>query len=409
MVTSQHDPGVLASDTRRREPVSSLAAAGTVPDEVGWLASSGSTAYFLNHYCQVYDPTSPPGALGGGWRPFRLWPSQVRAVETLAANRLCVVLKARQLGMSWLSVAYALWLMLFRCAATVLLFSKRDDEAVNLLNFRLRGMYDRLPPAYRAAAVLRDNVHEVRLSNGSNALAFPTTGGRSYTASLAIVDEADHVGGAAGDDLDALLNAVKPTIDGGGRLVLLSTVDKTRPESAFKRIYKAAQPAPGRRNAVTGAARNDDITGTPSPSLNSASAAAEAAGADAAPPGKRARGAKAAAVARPRDPKLDHPAVVLYKQIAHLTPGDVQRDAIVERVTDIEAWGACVRTWMLRGNNKMNVGGMLDWYRDGIPQHTRGGNGHEVAKGSDGGCVGRERSGKRSQEEVDNSLAVARI
>ena len=170
-------------------------------------------------------------------------------METLAANPRCVMLKARQLGMSWLTVGFALWLMLFRPAATVLLFSKRDDEAVHLLNFRLRGMYDRLPRPLQAAAIVRDNAHEFRLSNGSAALAFPTTGGRSYTASLAIVDEADFVGGAAGDDLDSLLNAVKPTVDAGGRLILLSTVDKSRPESAFKRIYRAAA---SRRNGAAG-------------------------------------------------------------------------------------------------------------------------------------------------------------
>jgi hypothetical protein len=50
------------------------------------------------------------------------------------------------------------------------------------------------------------------------------------------VDEADHT-----EDLDGLLNAVKPTIDAGGRLILLSTVDKTRPESPLKRIYRAAR------------------------------------------------------------------------------------------------------------------------------------------------------------------------
>jgi hypothetical protein len=49
------------------------------------------------------------------------------------------------------------------------------------------------------------------------------------------VDEADHT-----DDLDELLNAVKPTIDAGGRLVLLSTVNKSKPESPLKRIYRAA-------------------------------------------------------------------------------------------------------------------------------------------------------------------------
>ena len=200
-----------------------------VSDEARWLACSRSPAYFLDRYGYVYDP---PAA---GWTRFRLWPAQVQALAQLAGHRLAVVLKARQLGMSWLTVGFGLWQMLFRPAATVLLFSQRDDEAVQLLNFRLRGMYDRLPPFLRARAVVRDNAHEFRLSNGSAALAFPTTGGRSYTATLAIVDEADHT-----DDLDRLLNAVKPTIDAGGRLVLLSTADKSRPESPFKRIYRAA-------------------------------------------------------------------------------------------------------------------------------------------------------------------------
>jgi hypothetical protein len=194
-----------------------------------WLACSTSPVFFLDRYGHLYDPP------GRGWVRFRLWPAQVQALERLAAHRLAVVLKARQLGMSWLTVGFGLWQMIFRPAATVLLFSQRDDEAVHLLTFRLRGMYDRLPPPFRARAVVRDNAHEFFLSNGSVARAFPTTGGRSYTASLAIVDEADHT-----DDLDGLLNAVKPTIDAGGRLVLLSTVDKSRPESPLKRIYRAA-------------------------------------------------------------------------------------------------------------------------------------------------------------------------
>ena len=202
---------------------------GTYSDQALWLACSRSPAFFLDGFGHVYDP------LARGWTRFRLWPAQAQALQQLAGHRLAVVLKARQLGMSWLTVGFGLWQMLFRPAATVLLFSQRDDEAVHLLTFRLRGMYDRLPPLFRARAVVRDNAHEFRLSNGSAALAFPTTGGRSYTASLAIVDEADHT-----DDLDGLLNAVKPTIDAGGRLVLLSTVDKSRPESPLKRIYRAA-------------------------------------------------------------------------------------------------------------------------------------------------------------------------
>ena len=118
----------------------------------------------------------------------------------------------------------------------MLLFSRRDDEAVDLLGTRLRGMYDRLPEWLKVRSFGVDNDHEWQLSNGSRVLAFPTTVGDSYTATLAIVDEADLV-----PDLDSLMRAVKPTIDGGGRMVLLSQADKSKPLSPFKRIYRGAR------------------------------------------------------------------------------------------------------------------------------------------------------------------------
>jgi hypothetical protein len=189
-----------------------------------------SVAYFLDTYGHLYDATL------GAWVPFRLWPAQWQVLHTLVDHRLTVLLKARQLGLTWLVLGLALWLILFHPAATVLLFSRRDEEAVDLLRVRLRGLYDRLPAWLQVCSFAADNDHEWRLSNGSRVLALPTTAGDSYTASLAIVDEADLV-----PDLTKLLSAVKPTIDGGGRLILLSRADKSRPQSPFKKIYAAAR------------------------------------------------------------------------------------------------------------------------------------------------------------------------
>jgi len=191
-----------------------------------------SFAYFCDTYCQIL---SDRGA-GGDWVPFHLWPEQRRTADLLQANRLVVVLKARQLGLTWLVLAFALWLILFYPAATVLLFSRRDEEAADLLTVRLRGLYDRLPGFLQVRGFTTDNDHEWALASGSRALAFPTTAGDSYTATLAIVDEADLC-----PDLDRLMRAVKPTIDGGGRMVLLSRADKSKPQSSFKRIYTAAR------------------------------------------------------------------------------------------------------------------------------------------------------------------------
>jgi hypothetical protein len=189
-------------------------------------------AYFADTYCQVLSETA-----GGApdWVPFRLWPAQRDVARQFQDERLLVVLKARQLGLTWLALAFALWQVLLHPVATVLLFSKRDDEATELLS-RLKQMHGRLPPWLRAARVVTDNGHEWKLDNGSRVLAFPTTAGDSYTATLAVVDEADLV-----PDLDRLLRAVKPTIDAAGRLLLISRADKSQPESAFKRVYRAAR------------------------------------------------------------------------------------------------------------------------------------------------------------------------
>ena len=189
-------------------------------------------AYFLNTYGQIYDATS------GDWVPFRLWPEQRRTLRVVEQNRLTVILKARQLGLTWLTLGFALWTMLYRPAATVLLFSRRDEEAIYLLSReRLRGMFYRLPEWMVASITVRsENAHEWSLSNGSVARAFPTTAGDSYTASLAIVDEA-----ALAEDLGRLMRAVKPTIDGGGRMILLSRANKGDPEGQFANIYRAAR------------------------------------------------------------------------------------------------------------------------------------------------------------------------
>jgi hypothetical protein len=187
---------------------------------------------FVDGHCQVLSETVGPAA---DWIPFKLWPDQRDVALQFQAHRLIVALKARQLGMTWLALAFGLWHILLHAVATVLLFSRRDDEATDLLA-RLKDMHGRLPPWLRSRRIVTDNDHEFALDNGSRVLAFPTTAGDSYTATLAIVDEADLV-----PDLDCLLRAVKPTIDAAGRLLLISRADKSKPESSFKRIYRGAR------------------------------------------------------------------------------------------------------------------------------------------------------------------------
>ena len=100
-----------------------------------------SFAYFCDTYCQILSDTGR----GGEWIRFRLWPEQRRVAGLLQENRLVVVLKSRQVGLTWLAVAFSLWLLLFHPIATVLLFSRRDDEATDLLAASIREFGFRQP------------------------------------------------------------------------------------------------------------------------------------------------------------------------------------------------------------------------------------------------------------------------
>lgn len=188
-----------------------------------------SIDYWLANYVYIFNATDKD------WVRFELWPAQSKTLEGMRGQLRSIILKARQLGLSWLVLCDALHDMLFKPAATILIFSKRDEEAIELL-LRLKGIYQRLPRWMQARSIIADSAHDWQLSNGSSAKAFPATGGRSYTGSKAIVDEADFV-----EDLDELINAVQPTVDAGGQMIMISTVDKSRPESPFKRIFRAAK------------------------------------------------------------------------------------------------------------------------------------------------------------------------
>lgn len=177
--------------------------------------------------------------------PFRLWPAQIPVLWALMRgglggrqnrDRLLLILKARQLGISWICCSYALWLCLFQPGKLVLLFSKGQDEADELLR-RVKVLYERLPDWMRAAlpALVRDPAGELEWANGSRVRSLPATksAGRGYAASLVILDEAAFLAWA-----DALFTALKPTIDAGGQLVILSTANGIG--NLFHRLWTAA-------------------------------------------------------------------------------------------------------------------------------------------------------------------------
>lgn len=190
-------------------------------DAIEFAKCAADAAYACNTY-GVIDDAQGHGE-GGGTMPFHLWPAQVQLLWALMTARLVIILKARQLGISWICCWYALWLCLFQPGKVVLLFSKGQAEADELLR-RVKALYDRLPDWLRASlpTLVKENASELAWSNGSRIRSLPATqsAGRSLTASLVVLDEAAFLQFA-----DQLYSALKPTIDNGGQLIILSTAN----------------------------------------------------------------------------------------------------------------------------------------------------------------------------------------
>ena len=177
----------------------------------------------------------PAGQDGAALVPFELWPSQASALEAMASERLLVFLKARQLGLSWLTCGYVLHRCLSQDGQRWLFFSQGQLEANELVR-RTALMHHHYDEPAALARLTKENTADLEWANGSRVLSLPATkkAGRSFTASGVVLDEwAFMLWGRE------LLAAVKPTIDAGGQLIIISSADGLG--SAYHQFWQAAQ------------------------------------------------------------------------------------------------------------------------------------------------------------------------
>jgi hypothetical protein len=182
-------------------------------------------------FVQILEP--PPGR---GVIKFEKWPHLVDTIDILGTERLMVILKARQVGISWLLAAYALWTAIYHRGAVVLELSQTEKVATALLG-KCKTILSLLP-THLQTSIGQDSLTEITFPDmQSKITALPSTesAGRSETATLVIQDEADyHL------YLEANYAAVKPTIDAGGQLIMASTSNKKVSTSLFKELYRGS-------------------------------------------------------------------------------------------------------------------------------------------------------------------------
>lgn len=125
--------------------------------------------------------------------PFRDagWAWQWALLVLWTITRLSVVLKARQLGVTWLAAIYVLWFATRKPGQTVLVISRRLDDAKKFVE-KVKFIYERLP-AWRPIAVFTtDKITFPGTGGAIEALPATEDTGRSRTAQLVVLDEWAH-------------------------------------------------------------------------------------------------------------------------------------------------------------------------------------------------------------------------
>ncbi len=214
-----------------------------------WLrkcrAGMAGLLYFIANYVWIEDPDTP-----GGKVRFRLWPKQAVVAERFFDSRWVIVLKARQLGLTWLALAYALWQCVFRPGFKVITLSDGLENAKELIS-RIKFMAERLPPwmirdrskappgytgvTYEATTEKVVFFHEGEADSEIQALPASQDAGRSLTCSLVIIDEQ-----ASQQWADQIWNAAFPTINRptGGQVFIIST---GRKGTFFEEFWSTAE------------------------------------------------------------------------------------------------------------------------------------------------------------------------
>jgi len=168
--------------------------------------------YFIDNYAKITHPQR-------GLIPFHTYDFQSELLKEFKDHRFNVILKARQLGISTVTAAYVVWLMLFHREKNVLVIATKFSTAANLVK-KVKSILKSLPKWIMIAEVSIDNRTSFELTNGSQIKASSTSGdaGRSEALSLLVIDEAAHVEG-----LEELWMGLYPTLSTGGRCIALST------------------------------------------------------------------------------------------------------------------------------------------------------------------------------------------
>lgn len=207
--------------------------------------------WFIEKYGHIEDKSADELI-----QPFNLWDAQKEALRSIMAHKWNIILKARQLGFSWLVLHIAAHLMITGYGKLVIGLSKTEEEAKELVR-RLTVIFRYMPELiaekdnvpddwdgaiFNSTALTLNIVFPNGMESNFKALASSPGAGRSFTANLLIFDE-----WAFQQFAREIWEGGFPTINrkNGGKVIGLSTIARgslfeeiyTDPDNGFNKIF----------------------------------------------------------------------------------------------------------------------------------------------------------------------------
>lgn len=206
--------------------------------------------YWANNYCVIEDKDSPEIII-----PFRGWEAQNQALRDFATFRLNLILKARQMGITWIALYFCTHDLIFNIGHTVVALSKTEDDAKELVR-RMSVVLDNMPEILKGGGLTwKMTATSIFITDGkltSTFKAFPASpsAGRSFTGNILLLDE-----WAFQEAAEEIWTSAYPTINRptGGKVIGLSTIKKGTlfenlwiEENAFHKIFLSVFSDPRR-------------------------------------------------------------------------------------------------------------------------------------------------------------------
>jgi len=175
-----------------------------------------SAIWFMRKFVKIKHP-------GAGIVPFEPFEYQQNAIRCFRKHRMNIFRKTRQCGISKVSGIFALWFAMFSPHKTILIVSRKDEDAMNFLAENIKLPFSYLPKWMQELwKPIKDNEHEIIFPNGSKIRSLTSHPDvlRSNASSLNIIDESAFI-----QDMDAMWAAGRPTLQHGGSVIVISTTN----------------------------------------------------------------------------------------------------------------------------------------------------------------------------------------